>query len=272
MRIAMLGGTRFIGAATVEELVDHGHDVVVVHRGQSELDDLPPVAHRHVDRHDATGLKAALVGAEVVVDTNAYTRADAQALVAALPAHAGAVVLSSMDVYRAFHRLNNLLAPIDRLPLDEGSPTRSGDERYLFRGQEVPPGVGAAAMHDYENLDVEDVALAAGATVLRLPMVYGERDPMRREAFVLDRRHQERIEIGAGTLLWTKGYVRDVAAAIRLAPKPVPAPGWRSTSANATRLRWRRGPGRSSPPPDRRPSWSPWPMTSYRTSCSSLRR
>jgi UDP-glucose 4-epimerase len=110
-------------------------------------------------------------------------------------------------------------AAADPLPLDEDSPTRTGSERYLFRGEAVPAGVGAADLDNYENLDVEEVVLAHGATVLRLPMVYGERDPMRREEFVLRhvRAGDDRVEIGAGTLLWTKVWVRDAARAIRLA-------------------------------------------------------
>jgi nucleoside-diphosphate-sugar epimerase len=221
MRITLLGGTRFIGAAVLEELVDHGHDVTVVHRGDTERDDLPEVDHAHLDRSDPDALREVLVetGAQALIDTCAYSRADAAAAVAALPDDVRYVVLSSMDTYRHFHRLREQLPPIDPLPLDESSPTRTGDERYLFRGQSVPTGVGAAAMDDYENLDVEEVALQRGASVLRLPVVYGERDPMRREEFVLAavRAGEERVEIGAGTLLITKGWVRDVARAIRLA-------------------------------------------------------
>lgn len=221
MRITLLGGTRFIGAATLEELVAHGHEVTVVHRGQTERDDLPEVPHAHLDRHDVEALRGVLVdtGAEALVDTCAYSRRDAESVVAALPDDVRAVVLSSMDTYRQFHRLREGLPPLDALPLDEDSPTRTGDERYLFRGTTSPRGGGAGDMDSYENLDVEQVALAQGATVLRLPMVYGERDPMRREDFVLAQLRQgcDPIEIGAGTLLWTKAWVRDVARAIRLA-------------------------------------------------------
>ena len=35
MRIIVLGGTRFIGRASVEELVRAGHSVMVVHRGET---------------------------------------------------------------------------------------------------------------------------------------------------------------------------------------------------------------------------------------------
>jgi nucleoside-diphosphate-sugar epimerase len=219
--IAVLGGTRFIGAATLEELLEHGHEVLVVHRGETERDDLPTVEHAHLDRHDVDVLRTTLrdFGAQVVVDTCAYTRADADDLVAAVDDEVRLVVLSSQDVYRQFHRLRTGAPSVDPLPLDEDAPLRSGSERYLFRGEVRPAGVGAAGMEDYENLDVEEVVLPHGATVLRLALVYGERDPMRREEFVLGqvRAGADRIEVGAGTLLWTRCWVRDVARAVRLA-------------------------------------------------------
>jgi nucleoside-diphosphate-sugar epimerase len=47
MRVLVLGGTRFIGLALVEELLGAGHTVAIVHRGEHEPDDLPPtVEHR----------------------------------------------------------------------------------------------------------------------------------------------------------------------------------------------------------------------------------
>ena len=48
------------------------------------------------------------------------------------------------------------------------------DEKYPYRGQ-IP------GMDDYDKLDVEEIYLAAGATVLRWPMVYGPNDGQRRE-------------------------------------------------------------------------------------------
>jgi UDP-glucose 4-epimerase len=50
-------------------------------------------------------------------------------------------------------------------------------------------------------------------------MVYGERDHQRREEPILRRVRagRTRIPAGAGGWLWTRGYVRDVAAGIRLA-------------------------------------------------------
>jgi nucleoside-diphosphate-sugar epimerase len=121
-------------------------------------------------------------------------------------------VVSSMDVYRAF---GAVLAgtETDPLPVDETSPVRP--ERFPYRGQPHP----SPDADTYEKLDVEAAYLAREATVCRLPMVYGERDHQRREEPILRRIRagRRRIPAGSGSWLWTRGYVRDVAAGIRLA-------------------------------------------------------
>ncbi len=215
MRIAILGGTRFIGAAIAEELVTGGHEVLLIHKGTNDPPELADLAHVHCDRADADAVRAALDGhnAEALIDTCAYTAADADTTLRALPGGLRTVVLSSMDTYRAFGSLH-ADEVTDSLPLDEDSPVR--ERRYLFRGTQHPIGLDT---ENYENLDVEDRYLPAGATVLRLPMVYGERDRMRREDLVLARVRAGRgqIPFGAGTFLWTRGWVRDVARAVHLA-------------------------------------------------------
>ena len=212
MRVALLGGTRFIGLATVEELVDRGDEVLVVHRGDTEPPELPTVRHLHAERARFGDVAAEFRAfrPDAVVDCVAFTAADCDAVLPHLPADARLVLLSSMDTYRAF---GAVLADTetDPVPVTEESPVRS--ERYPYRDHprfRVP---------DYEKLDVEPRYLERGAAVLRLPMVYGERDPQRREEFVLRRVRagRTRIPVGAGNWLWTRGYVRDVAAAIALA-------------------------------------------------------
>jgi nucleoside-diphosphate-sugar epimerase len=142
------------------------------------------------------------------VDCRALTRADSEAVVTALPDNIRLVVVSSVDVYRAFGALNED-RETDPVPLDEESPVRL--ERYPYRGK--MPG-----MHDYDKLDVEDVYLPRGGTSVRLPMVYGERDYQRREEFLLRRIRagRDRIPFGAGTWLACRAYVRDVARGVRL--------------------------------------------------------
>jgi len=184
---------------------------MVVHRGVLEPDDMPEVQHLHCERAELAEHRAELedFGPDAVVDCRALTRRDADTALEALPDVKRRVVISSVDVYRAFGALN-VDEETDPVPLDEESPVRQ--ERYPYRDK--MPG-----MDDYDKLDVEDVYRPRGATVLRLPMVYGEHDYQRREEFLLRRIRsgRKRIPFGGGTWLTCRGYVRDVARAVRLA-------------------------------------------------------
>lgn len=219
MRIAILGGTRFIGRAAVEELAAAGHELLIIHRGTLEPEGLPQAQHLHADRAELPKHRAELAAfrPEAALDCRALTRADAESFAAALPARVRIVVISSMDVYRAFGAVNEG-RETDPVPLDEDSPVRS--ERYPYRNL-------APDRYDYDKLDVEEVYLPLGATSLRLPMVYGERDYQRREEYILRRVRagRKRIPFGAGTWLTTRGYVRDLARGIRLALELGAAPG-----------------------------------------------
>jgi UDP-glucose 4-epimerase len=212
VRVAVLGGTRFIGRAIVEELVAQGDDVLVVHRGETEPSDLPAVTHAHAERAafaDVAGELRAF-DPEGIVDCVAFTAADCDAVLPHLAHDIPIVVLSSMDTYRAFDAVLHGTES-DPVPITEESPVRP--ERYPYRDD---PRFRSP---DYDKLDVEPRYLDRGAAVLRLPMVYGEHDPQRREEFVLRRVRagRRRIPVGAGNWLWTRGYVRDIARATRVA-------------------------------------------------------
>ena len=211
MRIIVLGGTRFIGRASVEELVRAGHSVMVVHRGETEPVDLLDVQHLHVARANLLDAREEIsrFEADAALDCVALTRADVELALAALPDGIRLVVLSSIDVYRAYSALmaNTHTEP---LPLDEASPVR--EQRYPYRGQR--PG-----MDDYEKLDVEDAYRARGGVALRLPMTYGAYDRQRREEFILRRVRAGRRQIpfGSGGWLACRGYVGEIARGVRLA-------------------------------------------------------
>lgn len=215
MRIVVLGGTRFIGRAVVEELSAREHEVVVVHRGRTEPQDLVEVEHMHVDRAELRDHAADLAALrpDAVVDTRALTRADAEAAVAALP-DVPLVALSSVDVYLAFGELM-VGKGGQPVPIDEQSPVRR--DRYPYRGR-------GPDYDDYEKLDVEEVYGRRQAAIFRLPVVFGPHDGQRREEFMLKRvRHaRERIPFGAGTWLCSRVHAADVASAVRLA---LEAPG-----------------------------------------------
>ncbi len=177
---------------------------------------MPDVQHLHCERAALAAHRDVLeaFGPDAVIDCRALTRTDAELALAALPEVKRWIVISSIDVYRAFGALNSD-QETDPVPLDEDSAVRP--ERYPYRGQ--MPG-----MDDYDKLDVEDVYLPWGATVLRLPMVYGEHDYQRREEFILRRVRagRSRIPFGSGSWLACRVYVRDVGRAVRIAlAKPV---------------------------------------------------
>jgi nucleoside-diphosphate-sugar epimerase len=210
VRVIVFGGTRFIGRAIVEELAGAGHEVLVVHRGKLEPADMPVVEHLHVERTDLVAHRQELAafGPDAAIDCRALTRADAETALEALPSDIRLVVISSVDVYRAFGALNQNLET-DPVPLDETSPVRP--TRYPYRGQ--TPG-----LEEYDKLDVEDVYLPRGATSVRLPMVYGEHDYQLREEFILRRQRagRDRIPFGSGSWLACRGYVRDIARGVHL--------------------------------------------------------
>jgi len=211
LRIVVLGGTRFIGRAIVEELAAAGHDLLIAHRGSLEPDGMPACPHLHCDRSELLEHKAELAAfrPDGAVDCRALTRADATTALAALPQGLRWLVISSIDVYRAFGALNDG-RETDPVPLDEESPVRPA--RYPYRGLR-------AGLEDYDKLDVEETYLPQGATVLRLPMVYGEHDYQLREEFILRRVRagRSRIPFGSGQWLACRGYVRDIAHGARLA-------------------------------------------------------
>jgi nucleoside-diphosphate-sugar epimerase len=212
MRVLLIGGTVFIGRAIAAELVGAGHELCFVHRGNHEPDDLPTGEHIHVDRRELATVRNRLdaFGPDAVIDNIALGRRDSETALEALPDNRRLIVASSMDVYRAYTLLMNGSSG-EPVPIDEASAVR--DERYPYRGQ------GNPMLEDYEKLDVEEVYLAAGATILRLPMVYGPHDGQRREEFILRRVRADRDRIPVGTGKWkgTKGFVDDVARGTRLA-------------------------------------------------------
>jgi nucleoside-diphosphate-sugar epimerase len=202
MRVIVLGGTRFIGRAVTEALTAAGHAVLVAHRGINEPAGLPAVEHLHAERAAWPGHQAAFAafGADAAVDVSAADGPGARAALAALPPGIPLVALSSVDVYRAYEALHRG-AQTDPVPLTEESPLRAA--RYIDGPQ-------------WENLDVEEAYLGAGATILRLGAVYGEHDYQHRFEPVLRRVRagRPRLPVGTAGFVFSRVYVGDVARAV----------------------------------------------------------
>jgi nucleoside-diphosphate-sugar epimerase len=223
VRVLIIGGTRFIGPPLVRQLHQAGHQVAVFHRGQAAGELPRDVPHLHGDRRHLAEHAAAFrrFGPQVVVDTVAFTQADACGLVEAFRGLAErVVVLSSGDVYRAYGRfLGTEPGPVEPVPLAETAPLR--EVLFPYRGKARGPDDFAYA---YDKLPVERTVLSEPglpATVLRLPMVYGPGDYQHRLSPYLKRMDDGRraIPLDEGLARWrcTRGYVEDVAAAIALA-------------------------------------------------------
>jgi nucleoside-diphosphate-sugar epimerase len=216
MHVLVLGGTRFIGLALVRALQAYGHRVLLAHRGEHEPAALAGLPHLHCNRRELSQHREFLQGLALdgVVDTCAMTGPDALAALRALPSGTRRVVLSSVDVYRAF---GSVLADTvtDPVPLDETSALREAPlpprPESTRRGWDYDPEA-------YDKRAVEQEYLATGAVVCRLPAVFGEHDPQRREEPVLRRvRRRRRVPTGPGNFLFAMGYVGDIAEGIRLA-------------------------------------------------------
>jgi len=231
VRILVLGGTRFIGAAAVRQLVADGHEVACFHRGQTNAPLPSSVDHILGDRARLSeSLEAFRAFApELLLDQRPLCEADATAVMA-LAHELGVrrvVAISSMDVYKAFGVvLRKETWPGGEFPgaiQDEDGPLR--EVPYPHRGEELkPPGDPLEWTNTYDKIPAEAVFMGdpdLPGTVLRLPMVYGPGDYHRRPKTYTERMFAgaERIELEEGFARWetARGYIDDVGRAIALA-------------------------------------------------------
>jgi nucleoside-diphosphate-sugar epimerase len=204
-RALVIGGTLFIGRALVDELVDRGDDVVVMHRGKGT----PfgnTVGEIRCDRNDIAAVRAALDNARFdVVYDNVYdwergTTAEqvAAAAVASAPGLRRYVFTSSVAAYP------------EGGPYDEDAPLVRADSPNLYAAQKASSERALFDLHRRQGIPV---------TTLRPAFIYGPNNPFDREAFFWDRLRAGRPiiipEDGSSTMQWV--HVQDVARAAVLA-------------------------------------------------------
>jgi 2'-hydroxyisoflavone reductase len=120
VKILVLGGTKFLGRATVEAALERGHELTLFNRGQTNPE-LFAEAERL--RGDRTKDLAALAGREwdAVVDPSGYVPADVRASAEALRERVGRYLfVSSISVYADFSRGPTEDSP--RETLTDGQP------------------------------------------------------------------------------------------------------------------------------------------------------
>ncbi len=172
MKILVIGGTRNLGHSLVHQLIEHGHTVTVFNRGMTR-DELPDSVERLVgDRTDLDQLSAKLSRRtfDSVIDTALYKGDEADAIVSLLKGKTGHYFfLSSGQVYLVREAVERPFKEVDYEGRTMPAPKLEtyGYEEWLY-------GMDKRA--------AEDKLMSAfrrdqfPVTVLRLPMVNGQRD------------------------------------------------------------------------------------------------
>ncbi|MFB6209901.1 MAG: NAD-dependent epimerase/dehydratase family protein [Halobacteriales archaeon] len=205
----VIGGTRFIGRHTVEELLAHDYAVTIFNRGNHDnpFADHDQVDHIEGDRTNDSALEAAAMTADpdIVIDTVAYKPREVRAATTIFDAVDGYVYISSGDAYAQ-----------DDIPKREGvtplrdctaeQATDDSSETYGPRKAEGDRAIFAAAEEGVNAMSV------------RPCIVYGPYDYTERLDYWIDRvnRFDRIIVPGDGQNLWHRAYVEDVAAALRI--------------------------------------------------------
>jgi nucleoside-diphosphate-sugar epimerase len=226
MRILLIGGNGFIGRFAVRVLLQQGHTLAVFHRGSMAapggVEEI--CGNRNQLSGSAQELKRFLP--DVVIDFVISSGTQAEELMNIFRgATERVVMLSSIDVYRAvgiLHGTEN--GPLQEFPLTEESELRRCLHPYPPENLQLLRNIFAWVTDDYDKIPAERVVMndrELPGTILRLPMVYGPGDPLRRfypvvKRIVDARRH---IIFAEPLAAWRspRGYVENVASAIALA-------------------------------------------------------
>jgi len=213
MKALVLGGTGYLGRQVVEVLLERGHEVTVIHRGQVESDSGKEARHLHGDRSAVAGLVAGLEF-DAFIDIRPMNDKDSAVAIEALRRRVGRTVhASSMDVYEAYDSFRSGTAT-EPVPFNEDAPVRK--QLYPYQGQNP-------RLEDYDKILMERAVLGAGsgfpACVIRFPVLYGPWDRQRREWPFLRRILDGRPVVmgGGSTWLFQRMYIRDAARAMVLA-------------------------------------------------------
>ncbi len=245
MRILAIGGTGFIGRYAIPAIQQRGHEITVFHRGPARIEGVRSI---HGDRRDfarhATELRD--THPDVVIDFLISNQQQARELIETFDAPI--LMLSSCDVYRSAGILHGTEpGEPDNTISTEDSPLRTKLHPYPPAVVQEIRKVYPWLEEDYDKIPAERVVLAAGGTVLRLPMIYGPGDPLHRFLPVIKSIDVGQLEllIDEATAQWRaiRGYVEDVAWAIVLAATDSRARGRVynvGDPENFTELEWRR--------------------------------
>jgi 2'-hydroxyisoflavone reductase len=185
MNLLVLGGTRFLGRHLVQQALEQGHDVTLLHRGVSGPALFPDARHLMADRNaDLSALQSGQW--DVAIDTNAYVPRHVRSVATALAERVGVYQLvSSISVY----------AKLDVGPNEESARATLADRSVETITGDTYGGLKALCE------DAAHAAFAGRCLVARPGLIVGPWDP-------------------TGRFTW---WVRRIAR--RAAASPILAPG-----------------------------------------------
>ncbi len=205
----VVGGTRFVGRHTVEELLDHDYSVTLFNRGESDdpFTDRTGVEAVHGDRADREALEGARDTAEpdIVIDTCAYHPGEVETATEVFADADAYVYVSSGSAYDA-----------PDVPLREGetalhdcTPEQATDDSPESYGPRKAEG---------DRVVARAAERGVNAMAVRPMLVYGPHDYTERFAYWTDRvaEYDEVVVPFDGDSLLHRSYVGDVASALRI--------------------------------------------------------
>lgn len=205
----VVGGTRFIGRHTVEELLAHDYEVTIFNRGNHEnpFADEDDVTHVEGDRRNDADLQRAAEAADpdVVIDCVAYYPRDVEVAVDVFADVDAYVYISSGDAYAE----EVIPKREDETPMRACTDEQAVDESSETYGNRKAEG---------DRVVFEAAEDGVDAMSVRPCIVYGPYDYTERMDYWLDRvENYDRVIVpGDGQNVWHRAYVEDVAAALRV--------------------------------------------------------
>ncbi|WP_018258021.1 NAD-dependent epimerase/dehydratase family protein [Halomicrobium katesii] len=207
--LLIIGGTRFIGRATVEEFREHGYDVTICNRGNhaNPFADDPGVDHVEGDRRDRDDLEAVReqVDPDAVIDCVAYFPEDVRVATDVFADAEAYVYVSS----GASYGVERVPKRENETPLCECTPEQATTDSAATYGPRKAEG-------DRELFAAAERGVRAMS--VRPTVVYGPHDYTERFDYWIDRvDNHDRVAVpGDGLSLWQLVYVEDVASALRV--------------------------------------------------------
>lgn len=216
MKVLVIGGTKFIGKAIVNQCLKQKHQVVLFNRGTSNELNLPLIKG---DIKELVNYKEELlkVNADIVIHCICNNEQNAIDCVEVFKnTNTKVIVLSSQDCYKDFQNFVRGKEP-EEFPVDENSPVT--DIKHYWEGISAHGNkYDKNLMTNVFTRAFEDKIL--NSTIFRLAMIYGPEDYQYqyRHASIIKRiianRKKAVLSATEQSKIWPFGYIENVASAL----------------------------------------------------------